>query len=58
MTTTTTADGIRQYKATWRSAIGYLTVFTVMLALLLLWGAIGRGGFAGGPAFGARHIKN
>ncbi|HYE38700.1 MAG TPA: rhomboid family intramembrane serine protease [Ramlibacter sp.] len=53
MTTTTTADGIRQYKATWRSAIGYLTVFTVLLALLLLWGAIARGSFAVAPALGA-----
>lgn len=50
---TTTADGIWQYKARWRSSIGYLTVFAVLLALLLLWGAIGRGGFAWAPAFGA-----
>lgn len=48
-----TADGIRQYKARWRSPIGYVTLFTAMLAVLLVWGAFGRGSFAGVPALAA-----
>ncbi|RYY74666.1 MAG: rhomboid family intramembrane serine protease, partial [Comamonadaceae bacterium] len=48
-----TADGIRQYKARWRSPVGCVTLFTAMLAALLAWGAFARGSFAAVPALGA-----
>ena len=40
-------EGVRQYKASWRSTTGSLTLVLLLVVFLLLWGAVGSGHYVG-----------